>query len=321
MSYLKNLLERYYKNNKILFEVFCYDYYYPAYQMLSQGRDIRKIISYLVEHVPMEKLIDSFHPIYINDLTSSKKPDIDLQKYFVNGSVPSSRVYTDKIHNELLSIRRKQQDDKRHCIRFENKNSLNIGFMIGHEFASKAGFILAVKQSPFENYYISNKVESNLSSNIKWQNYQILGDPSSRNELIIIIRAGTIKKSKEIIAKNIASFLQEDTAVFAKPDEWQAYKLSENYKGCFMLNAEHPDNEKFTNEQLVALAQIAINEYFKFVEQFEKPYPVVNLFLAVPFSLAVFLGHYWNPRGPDIQLYEWIGGSKMYQMTIGFPLK
>jgi hypothetical protein len=40
---------------------------------------------------------------------------------------------------------------------------------------------------------------------------------------------------------------------------------------------------------------------------------VVHLFLAMPFALAVFLGHQWNAiGGAQAQCYEWVGGGEVY---------
>ena len=38
----------------------------------------------------------------------------------------------------------------------------------------------------------------------------------------------------------------------------------------------------------------------------------LHLFLAVPFGLAVFLGHQWNALNKKVQCYEWIGGDTIY---------
>lgn len=86
-------------------------------------------------------------------------------------------------------------------------------------------------------------------------------------------------------------------------------KAPSQFKGLLVLEAERATKGKRRLEgwEAAAMARLSRGTLRDFVNRL-KP-EKLHLFLAVPLGLAVFLGHYWNAIGKQIQCYEWLGGD------------
>jgi hypothetical protein len=88
----------------------------------------------------------------------------------------------------------------------------------------------------------------------------------------------------------------------------QSHKL----KGVLLLEAEAASREgrELEGWEAAELARTSRRLLKGFVDQINPER--LHLFLAVPYTLAVFLGHQWNAIGKPAQCYEWVGGDDGY---------
>lgn len=90
---------------------------------------------------------------------------------------------------------------------------------------------------------------------------------------------------------------------------------SQKFRGILFLESEiaSKDRRHLEGWEAAVLARSSQRLLKSFISEV-KP-KRLHLFMAVPFGLAVFLGHQWNAIGKQVQCYEWVGGDVVYTPT------
>jgi hypothetical protein len=84
----------------------------------------------------------------------------------------------------------------------------------------------------------------------------------------------------------------------------------QRFKGILVLDARLEQGRLLEGWQAAAMARASQGQVADFVSR-ARP-GKLHLFLATPFSLAVFLGHQWNAVNARVQCYEWVKGEVIY---------
>ena len=239
--------------------------------------------------------------------------DLDWGKYFAFGEsrriVPNPETW----QNELLPVLKQLPQDmgQRGLVRLRTTGALSVGFALGYTFREVAQYKLEVAQFPPNppSFWYSDELPPSGVPAPRFKVRQMLGSDTA-TEAIVIVYA-TPNRSPQSVCQAIAQHWGIEDGLgglFAESSQAGPEEL----KGVLLLEAKAAaKDERFIDGwEAAALARSSRRPLVDFVT-LVKP-ERVHLFLAVPFGLAVFLGHQWNAIGSTVQCYEWAGVSGQY---------
>lgn len=251
--------------------------------------------------------------IYIHNFGDKEDPPseatvIDWSQYFSLGqpyrTVPGPETWQNELLPDLEKIR--QNMGQRGLVRLRTTGALSVGFAFGYTFREVAQYKLEVAQFPPSPppFWYSDETPPPGKMAPRFTLRQLLGNPEASDGVVIVYAAPG--RSPQSVCQAVAhNFGVEDGLAGLFSD--QAGAGPKSLKGVLFLESEAAAvDERFIDGwEATALARASKRQVVDFVSQVMPER--LHLFLAVPFGLAVFLGHHWNAIGKPVQCYEWIG--------------
>lgn len=253
--------------------------------------------------------------IYIHNFgdkeeTPPEATELDWSQYFSFGqpyrTTPSPETWQNELLPKLEQLRQKM--GQRGLVRLRTTGALSVGFAFGYTFREVAQYKLEVAQFPPSPppFWYSDETPPAGEVAPRFKSRQILGNSAASDGVVIVY--ATPGRSPQSVCQAVALNLGVKdgfAGLFSGPDAAGPDSL----KGVLLLEAEAATVEErfIAGWEAAALARASKRQVVDFVSQV-KPERLL-LFLAVPFGLAVFLGHQWNAIGEPVQCYEWIGGT------------
>ena len=236
--------------------------------------------------------------------------ELEWGKHFAFGepyrTVPDEQTWRTLLIPELEKLR--EDFGHRGLIRLRTTGALSVGFAFGYTFREVGQYKLEVAQfPPFPPpFWYSNEPPPANTIAPRFTVRQTANNTKA-NDLVVIVYA-TPGRSPQSVCRAVADYFDEEDGfegLFRSDDAGAPKKL----KGVLLLESEAAaKEERFINGwEAAALARSSRRLVIDVISQV-KP-ERVNLFLAVPFGLATFLGHQWNAIGKPVQCYEWIGST------------
>lgn len=231
---------------------------------------------------------------------------LDWRAYFdsraIPRRVPNPAIWRKTLLPQLTALAQEIPPPNQVCLR--GSASLAAGFAFGQTFKEVARYGVEVEQfaeGGMQRWRSSQKGPPE-SARPDWLSQTLPGQPAASDGVVIILA-----NPRQVLGQIVG-------AVGAYWDERENFEQGrcQKFRGVLILEAAATGQEKrhVENWEAVGLAQASNELLRQFIRQTQPK--MLHLFLAVPLTLAVFLGHQWNALGKKGRCYEWVGGDKVY---------
>ncbi|MCB0194570.1 MAG: SAVED domain-containing protein [Anaerolineae bacterium] len=222
-------------------------------------------------------------------------------------TIPSPELWQSDLVPKILDL--PNQVDGPGLIRLYGLGALSVAFTFGSAFREVGRYLLEVEQffAGKSHFWYSDETPPGGQMAPEFVPHYLAGNPAATDGAVIVYAAP--KQSLAEITASVGRYWGEADIFKAALDGTGA---SEKLKGVLVLEAEMASKKKqgLQSWEAAVLARQSGRPLADFINQ-TKP-EKLHLFLAVPFGLAVFLGHQWNALNKKVQCYEWIGGDTIY---------
>jgi hypothetical protein len=206
---------------------------------------------------------------------------------------------------------RRLEIGRRGLIHVEPPGALSIGLAVGHTFKEVGQYCLEVVQSsagPPQVWRSDRRPPEAGRVEPGWLGQVLPGNPAREDAVMVMLAVP--RRSMANLAREVGDYLGEGELFeqFVATGGGESRK----FKGALFLEAAPAvaENRFIADWEAAALSRSSREHLGDFLARF-KP-RVAHLFLAVPFGLAVFLGHQWNALNTLAQCYEFVGRPRPY---------
>lgn len=214
--------------------------------------------------------------------------DLDFTPYFAE-SLPLEKTWNSEFVPAIISLKESLLSKRSTKLRLFSRAHLSFGFMLGYVFRDRTGFVLEVEQINKPNREMWSTQTKEEGNPLKIE-YIPVTNFDSRN---LIVNLNIISSD----GNSFSSYVQ---------------KSGLRYRAMIEVT---PPSYPFliSNGQAIAIARELVNKIKEAHGTFNTN--IVHLFAAVPFGLAVIVGHQLNACG-RIQCYEFDKVKREYSPSV-----
>ncbi len=214
--------------------------------------------------------------------------DLDFTPYFVE-SLPLEKTWNSEFLPAIISLKESLLSKRNTKLRLFSRAHLSFGFMLGYIFRDRTGFVIEAEQINKPNREIWSNQAKEDSNPLKIECTQVTNFDAKDIVVNLNITSNDNNSFTNYVQK---SGLRYRALIEAKPSFYP-----------FLIS----------NGQAIAVARELTNK----IKEAHGTYNtnVVHLFAAVPFGLAIMIGHQLNACG-RIQCYEFDKTKREYYPSV-----